>query len=178
MTVGRMRALLAVTCFAFALGAIGRVAGADPSATASVRSVRTAEPIAVAIGTTVTGAVTATTTAVAPPEAVPEASAGDDIVGAAVDRSSGVGAASDTILRTCAVDADGWSASGTVTNPTPGAVDYVIVASVLDADGGTVAVASTRVVGVGSSSTAPWSVHHGATGSGLRCVLRVTRTAV
>lgn len=92
-----------------------------------------------------------------------------------------VGAVKDAKVDSCQAGDGGWVAKGTVTNPTPDPVDYLVVVSLQDQDrpagNQTAGVNWTLVEGVAGNATQNWEVTIGATPTNATCVLRVTRSA-
>ena len=87
-----------------------------------------------------------------------------------------VGARVDVTGLACEGGDDGWTVSGTVTNPTEAAVDYRIFTSFLDDAQATAGLLQTDVTGVPAGGAQEWSGELPVTGSDLQCVLRVERT--
>jgi hypothetical protein len=88
-----------------------------------------------------------------------------------------VGARSDVTVQSCTGSAGTWTVKGTVTNSSTKAADYRIYTSFLSADQDTRGLVETDVVRVAPRARVPWTGRLPLSDSGLRCVLRVERTA-
>jgi hypothetical protein len=86
-----------------------------------------------------------------------------------------VGARTDVTDLGCVEGPAGWSASGTVANPTTDTVGYRIYVSFLDGAGATLGVVEVDVADVEPGEDRPWATEAAVTGAELECVLRVER---
>ena len=164
---------------------VGTAAGVDTTIGASASTVSTAPADTTSDSTTpavadtvvtgnaaVTPAPAAAATTVAPTEAVTDVS-----VQPGLSKDKFVGAASDVKTETCAADAGGWSASGTVTNASGAAASYRIYVA-FNAKGTTDTRGLVqRDVKVADGKTEKWKASAKVAGKDLICILRVERTA-
>lgn len=86
-----------------------------------------------------------------------------------------VGAVADVTDLACEQQDGGWQASGLVTNPTDGAVDYRIYVSFVGEDGETRGLIQVDVADVAAGAEEPWETDMGLEDEDLRCLLRVER---
>ena len=84
------------------------------------------------------------------------------------------GGRADVHDTTCAAHADGWRATGKVTNPTARPVNYRVYVSFLQGDT-TAGIAEADRGPVGAHATVRWTTDLASTAKGLRCILRVER---
>jgi len=88
-----------------------------------------------------------------------------------------VGARADVSLMECEGSEGRWGAAGSVTNPTNDTADYRIYVAFLDSSGATAGLTQVDVESVRAGATTDWSGYVSLQASGLRCVVRVERTA-
>jgi hypothetical protein len=89
-----------------------------------------------------------------------------------------VGALADATTDSCELDGDAWVATGSVTNPTDGNVNYRIYVSLLNGENDTRGLQQVNVDAVGAGASADWESRIEITDEDLTCVLRVERYAV
>lgn len=85
-----------------------------------------------------------------------------------------VGALDDATVERCEADANGWTAEGTVTNPTDLAQDYRIYVA-FNQNRDTHGLVQVDLSAVAPGAVEHWSAHAPIDGGALSCVLRVER---